>query len=151
MTASRRGNPICGAAKPTPGPAYIVSRICAMSWRISSLAISAALRVRAFWRSPVSPTCKISTDTLPATHRHRPLAASMGAAIHALRPLAPRGRRGGFLLDWRAHQVSPLGPRAIVILHAIVAQQVRQHEPGMRTALPDAAVGDHFVGVPKPL
>src|SRR5947209_14816719 len=47
------------------------------------------------------------------------------------------------LFDWRAHQVAPFGPGAIVVLDVWVTKQVFQHEPGMAGTLADAAVGDH--------
>src|SRR5208282_5755091 len=54
--------------------------------------------------------------------------------------------RGGgeFFFDRRADEVAPLGPRAVVILHVVVAEQIFQHEPRVRAALADSAVGDHF-------
>src|SRR5438876_12220875 len=47
------------------------------------------------------------------------------------------------LLDGRAHQRAPLRPRPIVVAHVLVAEEVRQDEPGVGGALADAAVGDH--------
>src|SRR5262249_41612841 len=47
----------------------------------------------------------------------------------------------------RSDHAAPLGPRAVVVLHVLVAEQLLQHEPGVRRALADAAVGDDlFVG-----
>src|SRR5271170_4566122 len=57
--------------------------------------------------------------------------------------LSARSRR--FFLNRRADQIPPLRPRSVVILHPVVTQQILQHEPGMRTALADAAIGDHFI------
>src|SRR5204863_513567 len=37
------------------------------------------------------------------------------------------------------------GPRAIVVAHAIVAQEIGEHEPGVRRTLTDTAVRDHVV------
>src|SRR6185437_4051613 len=48
------------------------------------------------------------------------------------------------LLNWNTHQITPLSPRAVVILHILMTKQVFQSKPGMRTALPDTAVGDDF-------
>src|SRR6476646_2257595 len=45
-------------------------------------------------------------------------------------------------LDWRADEGAPLGPRAVVVADIGVAEELRQHEPGVRAALADAAVGD---------
>src|SRR2546425_2128808 len=53
-----------------------------------------------------------------------------------------RGRLGGALLDRHSDEASPLRPRSVVITHALVAEQVLEHEPGVRTALADAAVRD---------
>src|SRR5579864_556745 len=54
-------------------------------------------------------------------------------------------RRRNFLLDGCAHQVAPLGPRAVVVADILVAEQILQHKPGVRTALADAAIGDDFL------
>src|SRR5271169_3937283 len=51
---------------------------------------------------------------------------------------------GDFLLDRGADQIAPLGPGTVVILHVAEAQQIFQHEPGVRAAFADAAVSDHF-------
>src|SRR6185437_8724966 len=53
-------------------------------------------------------------------------------------------RGGRFLLDGGADQVAPFGPRTVVVLHVVIAQQIFQHEPGVGAALSDAAVGDYF-------
>src|SRR3954471_10163880 len=45
-------------------------------------------------------------------------------------------------LDWHRDHVAPLGPRAVVVLHVAFAQQLVQHEPGVRRALADPAVRD---------
>src|SRR5690606_16580243 len=44
--------------------------------------------------------------------------------------------------DGQAHAVAPLGPGAVVVADGLEAQQVGQHEPGVRGALADAAVHD---------
>jgi len=54
-------------------------------------------------------------------------------------------RRRNFLLDRRAHQVAPLGPRAVVVADVFIAEQILQHKPGVRAALADAAVSDDFL------
>ena len=46
------------------------------------------------------------------------------------------------LLDGDGDHVAPLGPRAVVVLDVVVAEQLVQHEPGVRRALADPAVGD---------
>src|SRR5580693_6754667 len=52
----------------------------------------------------------------------------------------------GFVDDGGADQVAPLGPRTVIIAHVVVAQQILQHKPGVRTALADAAISDDFIG-----
>src|SRR5689334_17209485 len=51
--------PICGAASPTPGAAYIVSFICWISSRISRLRISFGRSGRAALRNTGSPAWTI--------------------------------------------------------------------------------------------
>src|SRR5205823_8531108 len=53
----------------------------------------------------------------------------------------------GALLDRDVHHVPPLRPRAVVVLDVVVAQELVQHEPGVRRALADPAVGDDRVAV----
>src|SRR5687767_12229939 len=48
-------------------------------------------------------------------------------------------------LDGEADHGAPLGPGAVVVLDLGVAQELLQREPGVAAALPDAAVGDHFL------
>src|SRR3954464_9668049 len=57
----------------------------------------------------------------------------------------------GARLDRRAHSVAPFGPAAVVIAHAIVAEEIGQHEPCVRGPLADAAVGHDVVGFLEPL
>src|ERR1700691_464434 len=81
-----------------------------------------------------------------SSRRSRKQKASPGLATET-RPHQRLGLvRGGcdFLFDGSAHQVAPLGPGTVVILHVAEAEQILQHEPGVRAALADAAVGDHF-------
>src|SRR5947209_2393926 len=47
------------------------------------------------------------------------------------------------LLDRRADQVAPLGPRAVVVLHVAEPEEILQHEPRVARALADAAIRDH--------
>ena len=47
------------------------------------------------------------------------------------------------LLHRRADEIAPLGPRAVVVLHVLEAEQVLQHEPREARAFADAAVRDH--------
>src|SRR5438105_15884720 len=55
-----------------------------------------------------------------------------------------RGRPGG--TSWffyrRADQVAPFGPRAVIVLHVVVAEQIFQHEPRVTRSLADAAIRD---------
>ena len=51
----------------------------------------------------------------------------------------------GFVDDGGADEVAPLGPGAVVVADLVEAQQILEDEPGVRTALADAAVGDDFV------
>src|SRR5205807_8983909 len=67
-----------------------------------------------------------------------PRASASGAG--ALRSLSP-------LLDRYGHHVSPLGPRAVVVLHAVMAEELVQDEPGVGRALADTAVGDDVIAV----
>ena len=57
ITANWIPCPICGAASPTPGAAYMVSFICWINSRISRLRISLARSGRAARRSTGSPAC----------------------------------------------------------------------------------------------
>src|SRR6476659_9728450 len=52
-----------------------------------------------------------------------------------LAPLVAEGDRD-------AHEGAVLGPGAVVVLDVLLAQQLLEHEPGVRGALADAAVGD---------
>src|SRR4051794_32935065 len=74
------------------------------------------------------------------------------AALSALAPLPMPGikprrgygmrRLGDVLLHRQADHAAPLGPRAVVVLDVVDPEQLVQHEPGVRAALADAAVGD---------
>src|SRR5437867_1092909 len=67
-------------------------------------------------------------------------------------PRGPPGVRGrSALLDRHSDEAAPLGPRAVVVADAVVAEQVAQHEPGVRAALADAAVGDGLRAAREPL
>src|SRR6185503_2107491 len=63
-------------------------------------------------------------------------------AHDAARPLA--------LLDRHSDEAAPLGPGAVVVADPLVTQQVTQHEPGVRAALADAAIGDRFRSAAQP-
>src|SRR5438552_17161388 len=49
---------------------------------------------------------------------------------------------GRAFLDRHSNKASPLGPTAVVVPDAIVAEHVLQNEPGTRAAFADAAVGE---------
>ena len=57
-------------------------------------------------------------------------------------PLLGADRALDVLLDRDGDHVAPLGPGAVVVLHVVLAEQLVQHEPGVRRALADPAVGD---------
>src|SRR6267378_8398313 len=49
------------------------------------------------------------------------------------------------LLDRRPHEVAPLRPGAVIVLHVRVAEEVLQDEPGVGRPLPDPAVCDDLL------
>src|SRR5919202_1002790 len=51
------------------------------------------------------------------------------------------------LVDRNVNEIAPLGPRAVVVLDVVVPEELVQHEPGVRRALADPAVGDDLVPV----
>ena len=72
-----------------------------------------------------------------------------GATARIVQSLLERLRAAALdvLLDRHGDHVAPLGPGAVVVLHVVLAEQLVQHEPGVRRALADAAVGDDRVAV----
>src|SRR3954470_20087514 len=76
--------------------------------------------------------------------RWRPISQSLSKIF--ARP-ERRARALDVLLDRHVDQVAPLGPRAVVVLDVVLAEQLVEHEPGVRRALADAAVGDDRVAV----
>src|SRR5918997_3040959 len=64
---------------------------------------------------------------------------------NAMRLLRSRTFNRTLALYGGAYQVTPLGPRTVVVAHLVVAEQVGEHEPGVRRALPDPAVGYHVL------
>ena len=62
-------------------------------------------------------------------------AALVGRSAHVRPPVVAE-------LDRHADERAVLGPRAVVVLDVRLAEQLVQHEPGVRRALADAAVGD---------
>src|ERR1700674_1057197 len=79
----------------------------------------------------------------------RPFSFSGGETV-CFRALV-RSRGGTFLLDGCTDQVAPFGPRAVVVPHVLDAEQILQHEPRVRTALTDAAVGNDLFVAGDPL
>src|SRR5207237_7418006 len=56
------------------------------------------------------------------------------------------GLRGArFVYDGRANEIAPFRPGAVVVAHLVEAQQILEHEPGVRAALADAAVSNDFI------
>src|SRR5205807_6392160 len=49
------------------------------------------------------------------------------------------------LLDRNVYEVAPLRPRAVVVLDALVAEQLAEDEPRVRAALADPAVRGHLL------
>src|SRR3954467_9733003 len=49
------------------------------------------------------------------------------------------------LLDRHADHAAPLGPAAVVVADALVAEELVEHEPAVGAALADPAVGDHVL------
>src|SRR3954471_3761228 len=67
-------------------------------------------------------------------------AAARPPSAKRLPEAGPRLR--GVLLDRHVDEVAPLRPRAVVVAHVVLAEQLVQDEPRVRRALADAAVGD---------
>src|SRR4026209_818349 len=72
--------------------------------------------------------------------------------------MKPRGARrllaggdGDRLLDRDADHAAPLGPAAVVVADALVAEQLVEDDPGVRRALADPAIGDHVLVGRDPL
>src|SRR5919112_2628947 len=59
---------------------------------------------------------------------------------NAMRLLRSRAVNPSLALYGGADQVAPLGPRAVVVAHVVVAEEVGENEPGVRGALPDPEV-----------
>src|SRR6186713_399110 len=82
-----------------------------------------------------------SGDRAMAEHRR----SRDRAIAHALPWLDhPIGYRpcSRLLLNGHADRISPLRPRAVVVLDVLEAEQVLQREPGVAAALADPTVGD---------
>src|ERR671910_318792 len=60
---------------------------------------------------------------------------------NAMRLLRSRvGSNTSLALYRGAHQVAPLGPRTVIVAHVVVTEEVGEHKPGVRGALPNPAV-----------
>src|SRR3954465_11846568 len=55
------------------------------------------------------------------------------------------------LLDRRPHQVAPLGPRPVVVLDVVEAEQMLEREPGDARPFTDAAICDDRLIAADPL
>src|SRR2546429_5873250 len=55
------------------------------------------------------------------------------------------GRAAASALDGDVDEVAPLGPRAVLVLDVLVAEQLAQDEPGVRAPLADPAVRRHLL------
>src|SRR6185503_3204690 len=53
---------------------------------------------------------------------------------------------GGALLNRCTNQVAPLSPRAVVVLHIFVAEQIFQNKPGMTGSFSNAAISNDGLG-----
>src|SRR5829696_1280279 len=82
-----------------------------------------------------------------APHVEELLSRSERCSPAAGRPLDVPLDRLDVLLDRHVDEVPPLGPRPVVVLDGVVPEQLVQHEPGVRRALADPAVGDHLFAV----
>src|SRR3954470_19885709 len=67
-------------------------------------------------------------------------AAARPPSAKRLPEAGPRLR--GVLLDRHVDEVAPLRPRAVVVAHVALAEELVEDEPRVRRALADAAVGD---------
>src|SRR2546422_2098983 len=81
--------------------------------------------------------CSPPSPTAPARGRSRP---PLTAFDRLLPPFSSRS-----LHDRRTDEVTPLGPRPVVVANLLLAQQVLEREPGVARPLADAAVGDDLV------
>src|ERR687897_1251665 len=88
---------------------------------------------------PASPPAR-RRPTRGAQRLARLLAAGLIRSSARTTATGPPGRSA---FDGDADQRAVLGPRAVVVLHRWVAQQLMQHEPGVGRPLADAAIGDH--------
>src|SRR5580698_7840829 len=99
-------------------------------------------------RSTPSSTTRRDSRTSPDP----PAAIVQSSTPVAMRYASPLSRARLTSLDDRGpHRVPPLRPAPIVVAHLAVAQQVREHEPGVRRPLADPAVGDYIVALRQPL
>src|SRR5205823_10139889 len=81
--------------------------------------------------------------TPPQAEPDAPGRGGRGAGLRPAGAAAGPGASGPFL-DRHVDEVPPLGPRAVVVADAVVAEQLAEHEPRVRGALADAAVRDRL-------
>src|SRR5258707_15871337 len=87
---------------------------------------------------------------MPERRRASPILAS--PPIDSIPRYSALGRPWFLALgNGRTYQIAPLRPRSVVVAHARIAQELRQHKPGVRRPLPDPAVSDHLVVRADPL
>src|SRR3954451_391149 len=108
------------------------------TWKVS-LTAGQATDIDDVWLPPPTP----STRAGRPARRRRPATAPPACDSAA----SPSEQRAGLLAadDRRPHEVAPLRPRAVVVAHLRIPEQVVQHEPGVAGPLPDPAVRDHVV------
>src|SRR5262249_46011412 len=51
--------------------------------------------------------------------------------------------QASWFFDGRANEIAPFGPRAVVVLDVLEAEQVLQHEPRVARTLADSAIRNH--------
>src|SRR3954453_12348236 len=79
-------------------------------------------------------------------------AGSVGVCSGAphIQTISSSPTRSGGLLDGDTDERAVFGPRAVVVLDVLVAEQLVQREPGVAGTLADAAVGDGVAAVVQP-
>src|SRR5829696_4689298 len=106
---------------------------------MSNSAAASALAVRAMYRDMIFPRVCSSGWTRrapsgPSLRSGQALVPSAECRVPSAEPASP--------LDRRRDEVPPLRPRAVVVPHVAVPEELPEHEPAVRRALADAAVGN---------
>src|SRR5699024_6250654 len=118
-------------------------------------------------RARAAPDGPCTSPEAPADRTRTPAAAADGHRQRyrrnrrRLRPGPPAGLRSqgwsrqssaarhlpglGAGGDRHGHDIAPFGPGSVVVAHVVVAEQVRENEPGVAGAFADAAVGDDLI------